>query len=220
MEKNKGTKIVLTVAIIIILLAIIIILVGTFRKYSIIESYKERDNEIKSADNIFVKTEGDWNREQRKMGNNYSIKVFRDDGSYYTIYDNGQEKWIVYDDTEEKSAVKMEEIDSSLFSTGTNVFFEDDANFFTKLQNALSSRISMEEVDGKECYAIKANGENKGVIYVSKDDYTPVKIERYSSDGETLESSYTYEVQFDVVTEEDVAIPDLSGYTILDRAKE
>ena len=51
MEKNKGTKIVLTVAIIIILLAIII-LVGTFRKYSIIESYKERDNEIKSADNI------------------------------------------------------------------------------------------------------------------------------------------------------------------------
>ena len=71
MEKNKGTKIVLTVAIIIILLAIIIILVGTFRKYSIIESYKERDNEIKSADNIFVKTEGDWNREQRKMGNNY-----------------------------------------------------------------------------------------------------------------------------------------------------
>ena len=62
--------------------------------------------------------------------------------TYYTIYDNGQEKWIVYDDTEEKSAVKMEEIDSSLFSTGTNVFFEDDANFFTKLQNALSSRIS------------------------------------------------------------------------------
>lgn len=219
MEKNKGTKIVLTVAIIIILLAIIIILVGTFRKYSIIESYKERDNEIKSADNIFVKTEGDWNREQRKMGDSYSVKVFRD-GGYYTIYDNGQEEWIVYDESEEKSAVKMEEIDSSLFSTGTNIFFEEDANFFTKIQNALSSRITTEEVNGKECYAIKANGENKGVIYVSKDDYTPVKIERYSSDGETVESSYTYEVQFDVVTEEDVAIPDLSGYTILDRAKE
>ena len=140
--------------------------------------------------------------------------------TYYTIYDNGQEKWIVYDEAEEKSAVQMNNIEDSLFVIGTNNFFTKDVEFFEKLQEAFNSRITTEEVNGKECYAIKSNNSTKGVIYVSKDNYTPVKIERYSSDGETVESSYTYEVQFDVVTEEDVAIPDLSGYTILDRAKE
>lgn len=219
MEKNKGTKTVLTVAIIIILLVVIIVLIGVFRKYSIIQSYIKRDNEIKNANNILVKTEGDWNREQRKIGNKYFVRVFRD-GGYYTIYDNGQEKWIVYDEAEEKSAVQMNNIEDSLFVIGTNNFFTEDAEFFEKLQEAFNSRITTEEVNGKECYAIKSNNSTKGVIYVSKDDYTPVKIERYSSDGETVESTYTYEIQFDVVTEEDVAIPDLSGYTILDRAKE
>lgn len=102
--------------------------------------------------------------------------------------------------------------------------FADSYSFMNRFFNALVSSIKSVEIDGKECYEISSMhspnfiySENSVGMsaYVEKDTGLPVRLlETIEENGTTKEYIIDYEVKFDCVTDEDIAEPDVSQYTL------
>lgn len=94
----------------------------------------------------------------------------------------------------------------------------EKTGFFNAISYGLKTKITTDNVDGKECYVITTSeGIEKEIQYVDKATNLIFKIvtTETSSKGEKLQETTTYEYSFGTVTAEDVKELESSEYTLL-----
>ena len=125
-----------------------------------------------------------------------------------------KEKILKIDSNGDKVAVISKE--NSDFGTGVRVInaFGGEMTSWQNFLLALTTRITEEECNGKQCYKISVQGMN---VWVDKETYITTRINNgYSvkSDGTETPMITDYEYEFGSVTDEQIAKPDLTGYRI------
>lgn len=93
-----------------------------------------------------------------------------------------------------------------------------------RIITALNTNIKSTSIDGKECYELSGlhspiflyrENTKSMSLYIEKDTGLPIKlVEKIEEDGIEKEYLTEYEIKFDIVTEEDLAEPDISEYTV------
>jgi len=210
MEKKKIIK-----YIAIIVAIILILFVGNIiRKTYIIAKYEEKSQEYEKIDNFYRKNQLEDNATAeiwRKS--NVSIYKRTSEDGLRMIYRNLDEKvgWIIVDtktgDEVNKTAVKIKEdeldglIGGSVSNGGVGL-----ETIWQKIQFAFMSSITTKDFYGIKCYEIKFADDWKH--YVNKDNYICI--------GEVNGSINTGLIEYRLyeVMDEEVKLPDLSGYEI------
>ena len=210
MKKKKIIK-----YITVIVAIILILFVGNIiRKTYIIAKYEEESQEYEKIDNFYRKNkiEDNATAEIWRKGNVSIYKRTSEDG-LRMIYRNLDEKvgWIIVDtktgNEVNKVAVKVEEenlpylIAGSVSNGGVGL-----ETLWQKIQFAFMSSITIKDYCGMKCYEIKFADNWKH--YVNKDNFICMCEVNGSIDTGLIEYKL-YEV-----TDEDVKLPDLSGYEI------
>lgn len=84
----------------------------------------------------------------------------------------------------------------------------------------MNIRISNEDINNKECYVLKILDSDE-TFYIDKETLLPVKEVGKSIDENRNEITETisYDIQYNVVTEDDVQKLDETEYTLVDEAE-
>lgn len=210
MEKKKIIK-----YIVIIVVIILILFAGNIiRKTYIIAKYEEKSEEYEKIDNFYRKNKVEDNAtaEIWRKGNISIYKRTSEDG-IRMIYRNLDEKvgWIIVDTKKgeevNKSAVKIKEDNLQYLIAGSvsngGVGLE---TIWQKVRFAFMSSIITKDYCGIKCYEIKFT--NGWKHYVNKENYICVCEVNGSMDTGLIE------YRINEVTDEDVKLPDLSGFEI------
>lgn len=165
--------------------------------------------------------DGDITRETWRMNDNYLIvDVTTDEGTTREYYYEG--KYYILNETVDelsnqssKNATLVTNIKNTAPSLGMKI--GDDLTDEKIHELAKMSSIKSVKMEGIPCYCIYIKGNNE-FLYMRKSDNRVIRQVRYEKDGETDEivkyDSGVIEIKENVVTDADVAIPDLSGYNI------
>lgn len=199
--------------IIIILIAFLIVacifLINLGRKVIILSKYADKCDEYSKITNFYKKT----NPEQdvitefwRKENLGFLKRTSKDD--IKMIYYGEDYNWIIVDDKNGKTAVKMLKegagIEAQTLSTGT--LYMD--NLWDKIKLAFMSKITTETVNDIECYKICINDEWQ--LLINKQNLLLMREINGSTDTGIIE------YKMNEVRDEDVLMPNLAGYTIND----
>ena len=143
---------------------------------------------------------------------NVKTTTFIIDNKSTTFFDSSDEK-LMYDEI-------LDEEDER-FSLMFDIVSTE--NFGDKFNNAITTFIKTEKVDGTECYVIVSHGQyinhminadtDKEEFYISKETGLPVKIMEYA--GESVRTT-NCKYEFGIVTDEEFVLPDRTGYMIED----
>ena len=197
------------IILIICLLIALLFLLNLGRKVFIISKYSEEYNKYIEITNFYKKTnpeEGIITEFWRKDNNGLLKRTSNEDVKY--IYYGEDYNWIIVDSKNSKTAVKMnkegEGIEVNNLTTGT-LYME---KLWDKIKIALTSSISTEEVNNLECYKLKINKEWQ--MFINKDNFLVMREINGSTDTGIIE------YKINEVTDEDVSMPNLDGYTIND----
>lgn len=203
--------------IIIILIAFLIVacifLINLGRKVIILSKYTEKCDEYSKITNFYKKT----NPEQdvitefwRKENLGFLKRTSKDD--IKMIYYGEDYNWIIVDDKNGKTAVKMLKegagIEAQKLSTGT--LYMD--NLWDKIKLAYMSKITTEKVNDIECYKICINDEWQ--LLINKQNLLLIREINGSTDTGIIE------YKMNEVRDEDVLMPNLAGYTINDTTQQ
>ena len=203
--------------IIIILIAFLIVacifLINLGRKVIILSKYTEKCDEYSKITNFYKKT----NPEQdvitefwRKENLGFLKRTSKDD--IKMIYYGEDYNWIIVDDKNGKTAVKMLKegagIEAQTLSTGT--LYMD--NLWDKIKLAFMSKITTEKVNDIECYKICINDEWQ--LLINKQNLLLIREKNGSTDTGIIE------YKMNEVRDEDVLMPNLAGYTINDTTQQ
>lgn len=210
MEKKKVIK-----YIAIIVAIILILFIGNIiRKTYIIIKFEQKSEEYAKIDNFYKKNKIEDNAiaEIWRKGNVSIYKRTSEDG-IRMIYRNLDERvgWIIVDtkmgDEVNKSAAKVKEDELQYLIAGNvsngGIGLE---NLWQKIQFAFMSSIKIKDFYGIKCYEIKLA--DNWEIYVNKDNYLCIGEINGSLDTGLIE------YRLNEVTDEDVKLPDLSGFEI------
>lgn len=205
-EYSKYMKIIKTI--IIILLIIATILLGrTIYKFCILNKIVDKNVCMDLGDNYKITTYNELDNSiflTQYYKNNMKRSTSKDGEENYISNDT---MYLIVPRDMEYSIIKSEGInlmynkkESLLFGT----VYEDE-NFQKKssLKNGMKYKLSSEEYNN-ENYMTLELGRYK--YYIDKEDF----IIKYKKDGNEF---YRYEIEKNIVTDEEVAIPNLSGYT-------
>ena len=208
MSKKK----IIALFLIIVLIIICIFLLDLGRKVCILSKYSDKSNEYLKVTNFYRKTnpeEGVTTEFWRKDNLGFLKRTSNDD--IKMIYYGEEYNWIIVDNKDEKTAVKMNKegpgIETQTLSTGS-LHME---NFWSKIKLAFMSKISTEKLNDKECYKIIIN--NEWQLFINKDDLLIMREINGSTDTGIIE------YKINEVRDEDVLMPNLAGYTINDTTK-
>ena len=128
------------------------------------------------------------------------------------IYYGEDYNWIIIDDQNGKTAVKMLKegagIEAQTLSTGT--LYMD--NLWDKIKLAFMSKITTEKVNDIECYKICINDEWQ--LLINKQNLLLIREKNGSTDTGIIE------YKINEVRDEDVLMPNLAGYTINDTTQQ
>lgn len=222
-KKEKTTRIMKFIkifTIILITLIVSIFIVNTGRKTIILINYSKKVNEMSKCNNYYMKEEIKSNdldnvneiyhkdNETVYKNKEYnSIEYSNKDTKEYLYYNVNQNKIVILDND---INIKMHDI--------RNYFFIDtNVKKWGNIIKALYTNIKSEKYNGKDYYVIKYNNDK---LYLNKLTYLVDRMVRIT-ETKTLEkgletneivNNYTYE--FGNVTDEDVAKPDMTGFTI------
>ena len=203
--------------IIIILIAFLIVacifLINLGRKVIILSKYADKCDEYSKITNFYKKT----NPEQdvitefwRKENLGFLKRTSKDD--IKMIYYGEDYNWIIVDDQNGKTAVKMLKegagIEAQTLSTGT--LYMD--NLWDKIKLAFMSKITTEKVNDIECYKICINDEWQ--LLINKQNLLLMREINGSTDTGIIE------YKMNEVRDEDVLMPNLAGYTINDTTQQ
>ena len=203
--------------IIIILIAFLIVacifLINLGRKVIILSKYADKCDEYSKITNFYKKT----NPEQdvitefwRKENLGFLKRTSKDD--IKMIYYGEDYNWIIVDDKNGKTAVKMLKegagIEAQTLSTGT--LYMD--NLWDKIKLAFMSKITTETVNDIECYKICINDEWQ--LLINKQNLLLIREINGSTDTGIIE------YKMNEVRDEDVLMPNLAGYTINDTTQQ
>lgn len=235
----------------IILIAIIIFIVIIARKMIIIQSMQNKFMQYEEIDNFYIKSyyyQGDiiYFSEIYNKENKYKSKIsnlwFADDSTrvdIFEVYGNGKnENWYRIDnyndkDEAKKTATLNQESSNKALKNILGMSNFETNNFWELLVMAISSDVSSESYDGKECYRISytvftgcpttpmlwQQEYYRQIYYLEKETGLPirsinnrnVKI-NHGSKEETLD----FEYDFGNVTNEDIKEPNINEYEIIE----
>lgn len=235
----------------IILIFVIIFIAITARKMIIIQSMQNKIIKYEAIDNFYIKSyyyQGDKINfyEDYNKGNNYKSKAsslwFTDDDTrldVFEVYGNGKrENWYWLDnynnkDKTIKEAKLNQESSSEKVKNIIGISNFETSNFWELLIMAITSDISSENCNGKECYRISYivfsdfsknpilwKQENyKQIYYLEKETGLPVRsindrnLKINKGDKEEI---LNFEYDFGNVTDEDLKEPNINEYEIIE----
>lgn len=197
------------IILIICLVIVLVFLLNVGRKVYILSKYSQEYNKYIQITNFYKKTnpeEGIITEFWRKDNTGLLKRTSKED--VRCIYYGENYNWIIVDSKDSKTAVKMnkegEGIEVNNLTTGT-LYME---NLWDKIKIALTSSISTENVNNIECYKLKINKEWQ--MFINKDNFLVMREINGSTDTGVIE------YKINEVTDEDISMPNLDGYTIND----
>ncbi len=206
-------KSILKIVIAIILVIVLLFLFNIGRKVYILSKYSEMYNKYLEVTNFYKKTspeEGVTTEFWRKGDLGLLRRTSANDVK--TIYYGEDYNWILVDDKDSKTAVKMvkegEGIENQNIITGTLYM----PNLWDKIKVAFSSKISTEYIDNIKCYKLKIK--NDWQLYINKEDFLVLREINGSTDTGVIE------YKINEVRDVDVIMPNLAGYTINDTTQQ
>lgn len=209
MSKKK----IILIFLIIILILVCIFLFDLGRKVIILSRYLDKSNEYSKITNFYRKSnpeEGVTTEFWRKGDLGLLKRTSKDD--IKMIYYGNDYNWIIVDDKDSKTAVKMIKegigIETQTLSTGA---FNME-NLWDKIKMAFLSKITTENLNGIECYKIEVNREWQ--IFINKSNLLYIRELNGSTDTGIIE------YKINEVKDEDVLMPNLAGYTINDTTQQ
>ena len=235
----------------IILIFVIIFIAITARKMIIIQSMQNKIIKYEAIDNFYIKSyyyQGDKINfyEDYNKGNNYKSKAsslwFTDDDTrldVFEVYGNGKrENWYWLDnynnkDKTIKEAKLNQESSSEKVKNIIGISNFETSNFWELLIMAITSDISSESCNGKECYRISYivfsdfsknpilwEQENyKQIYYLEKETGLPVRSindRNLKINNGDKEEILDFEYDFGNVTDEDLEEPNINEYEIIE----
>ena len=209
MSKKK----IIIIILIVLLIVACIFLISLGRKVIILSKYADKCDEYSKITNFYKKT----NPEQdvitefwRKENLGFLKRTSKD--NIKMIYYGEDYNWIIVDDKNGKTAVKMLKegagIEAQTLSTGT--LYMD--NLWDKIKLAFMSKITIEKVNDIECYKIYINDEWQ--LLINKQNLLLMREINGSTDTGIIE------YKMNEVRDEDVLMPNLAGYTINDTTQQ
>lgn len=209
MSKKKIINIVL----IIVLIIACIFLFDLGRKVFILSKYSDKCKEYSKITNFYKKTnpEDDVTTEfWRKDNLGFLKRTSKDD--IKMIYYGKDYNWIIVDNKDEKTAVKMIKDGAGIETQTLPTETLSMGNLWDKIRIAFISKISTEKLNDVECYKINVNKEWQ--IFVNKNDLLVMREINGSTDTGIIE------YKINEVRDEDVLMPNLAGYTINDTTQQ
>lgn len=207
---KKTVKILL----IILLILFVIFIINLGRKTYIMAKYNSVCEENSKITNFYKKSiENDEVLIKTTRKDDVGIYKRMSDDGVRMIYYGEENDWIIIDTVdsegiEKKQAVKIPKNEYSLIMPSFGLSSIYTENFFQTVIMAFASKITTEQVNGIECYKIYLDEDVQ--VFINKDDYLRVK-EINASTSTTIIEYTTNEV-----TDEDVKMPDLEGFEIIE----
>ena len=206
-------KRIIAIVIIVILITICIFLIDLGRKVYILSKYSDMYDKYSKVTNFYKKEspeEGVTTEFWRKDNLGFLKRTSKDDVKM--IYYGEDYNWIIVDDKNGKTAVKMKKegvgIEAQTLALET-LYME---NLWDKIKIAFSSNITTEKLNDIECYRISFNSEWQ--IFANKNDLLVIREINGSTDTGIIE------YKINEVRDEDVFMPNLAGYTINDMTQQ
>ena len=206
-------KRIIAIVIIVILITICIFLIDLGRKVYILSKYSDMYDKYSKVTNFYKKEspeEGVTTEFWRKDNLAFLKRTSKDDVKM--IYYGEDYNWIIVDDKNGKTAVKMnkEGVGIEVQTLAPETIYME--NLLDKIKIAFLSNVTTEKLDGIECYKICFN--NEWQIFVNKNDFLVIREINGSTDTGIIE------YKINEVRNEDVLMPNLAGYTINDMTQQ
>ena len=220
-------KRVLKIILVILVIIYVIFSINLIRKMVILDKYSKAVEERIEQNNNYGKVQygggGNLSETYRK-GDVSILKSTSPDGAIHTIYGNN-EYYLVISESNKTATKYNDEFNLGGFvgaGDGTTDSFRE-RKLLEKLRLAYETKITTEYVNNKECYRMYINDYLQS--YVTKDDFVAIKWSnsysfKYQNGVKVMDPVEFDEVldySFGNITDEDVKIPDLEGYTIEER---
>ena len=230
-------KVILVILALIIIILPLIIFIKFYLNTNVASKAINNVNEYKNVSNYLLQiTENriDFERNKEQF---YISKYFYKDGQYKTethFYSPnvtvGNPDTFEYGVINSKEKTEIEENQKLCYNIKSNYIFRRESEFLDLLMIALQPfsedigpliniwvragyKLRTDTYNGKKCYVLKTDSKTSyKEIWIDKEKNTLIRTIE-----EIYNKSYrekTYSIKTDVVTNEDVTLPDLSGYTI------
>ncbi len=220
-RKIMGKKIGKAIILILIIIAFILGIVAIYR-FTIIQSIFKKINENIAINNYYLKT-------TFTDGNNGSeTETFYKDGIGKCITSNnlyswadGKDAYLVDEDNKKIYVLDINDRKSSITLASSDMFSSVipgyNKNVFQRFLLAcdLKTKIKSVKPDKQECYMIETseNGISK-TVWIDKENKNPVKAELRNRNQSLLK--YNYELKFNTTNLDDIKLPNMKDYTIID----
>ena len=223
MDKKKILKVVG----IILLVLVVIFLIHVIKNFMILSTIQDKVAKYYESTNVHytltaVKgAQEDFSEKYIKGHDSKTIMTHKDkqgnESKIIQVITQGERR--LYTETKDSKIVKIYHEDNS--NSGSQILIYDG----DRIRDSILLIINTEKIDGKDYYVL--NGPSDSVLYdqnatetkmyIEKDTGLITKItEKVKVNDEMVEYTYTYKYEFDVVTDADIAGPDISEYTIQD----
>ncbi len=217
---SKKVKFGLIVLLILIIIAFILGIVAIYR-FTLIQSIFKKVDENIAINNYYLKTiVTDGN-------NNFETEAFYRDGIGKCVTSNGLYSWVdgknaYLVDEENKKIYVLDINDENAITLVSNDMFSSvipgyNKNIFQRFLLAcdLKTRIKSDKLEKQECYMITTNENNIiKTVWIDKESKNPIRAELGNKNESLLK--YNYELKFNSTNLEDIILPNIKDYTILD----
>ena len=177
---------------VIVLIALVVFSINLTRKVIIIDKYNDAVAEREKLTNYYAKTvnNGGNTREIFKKDNIKLLKTISPSGEIRIMYLDDEVFLILNEST--RTVYKTENSEGQLVPGFSG----------------LETKITTDEVNSKECYRLYIKDDLQA--YINKEDFVAIR----TINGDTYQPQDVVEYSFNTVTDEEVAKPDINGYTI------
>ena len=199
---------------VIVLIALVVFSINLTRKVIIIDKYNDAVAEREKLTNYYAKTvnNGGNTREIFKKDNTKLLKTISPSGEIRIMYLDDEVFLILNEST--RTVYKTENSEGQLvpgFSGSDSYFTLHEGrrdSIWEKIKLAFETKITTDEVNSKECYRLYIKDDLQA--YINKEDFVAIR----TINGDTYQPQDVVEYSFNTVTDEEVAKPDINGYTI------
>lgn len=206
------SKKIIKIILVILEVLILIFLINLGRKAYILSKYSNKSDEYLKITNFYMKKNEDGMISELWRKDNLGLLKLTLEDETRMIHFGVDYNWIIVDSKDGKTAVKMTKegggIEIQTLVPGTlNV-----ENFWQTIMIAFQSKITTENVNNIECYKIYLNEDWQ--MFISKEDFLVMREINGSTDTGVIE------YKLNEVRDEEVIMPNLTGYTIRDTTQE
>lgn len=223
-KSDKGEKIIKFIkrfVIILIILIMTVFIVNTGRKTIILINYSRKVNEVSKCNNYYIREEkkDNYMEDVSEIYHKDNVAVYKNKARDLIIYNNrNTNEYLNYYFSENKIIKLDSDINIKMYDISNYFFFtETSVKKWGSLIVAFYTDIKSEKYQEKDYYIIKYSNSK---LYIDKETYlldrivqtNEIKTLKKGTEINEIVSKYTYE--FDNVTDNDVAKPDMTGFTI------